>query len=650
MTKQTAAAGGRKAKRAQQDTPAANGHEGALMMVPLNQIQLKEQVRTKADDAKFKELVQSVKQQGVIQAILLRKPPHWQPQQHEHRADNASGRMKLVWDVFCEETQTLEHSGYDTKPEAQKRCDEYNRYVVVAGERRFLAAQKAGLKEIPAIVREKMTEGEALLAQMTENLQREDLTPMDEAQAYDQMCKVADIKAVQDLAARVGKDEQYVRLRLQLLQLIEPAQKSLKDGKLPLGHALEIARLGPETQEKALEWAFSSHLRNNGKPVPVRLHELQEKIRRTNLNLSSAPWKLDQMVGDYKYGRCVGCKFNTTTDGALFADMAQGHCTNAVAFEEKMKAWYFERTKEILAETGKEPVFIADIYSIGQYERKAYNLPKETKGKGDYVEIARKAVKCKSAQLAIIVYGPERGHTRTVCVDRKCKDHLGKHGSSITSGSRSHSTQTPEERNKRKQELFDLRVTEPVRRIGIKRAVETFKWPLKREEFNRVAVRLYDHLPGFTQRVVMELSGDIFGAGVPDYLSYDGTGELETYIAKMTDKQLAQFFLLCAVAEIGENEGLHTPSNPDELKEIRAFIESRGVDYALLDAEERERTSPKKYHQAHMEYLQKVKQSDKHPKVRESLKPPKVYGDTSQPILPEKGAAKKAAKKSARKK
>jgi ParB family chromosome partitioning protein len=150
-----------------------------------------DQPRKQSDPERIKELAESIKHQGLIQPLVLRK--------------------------------------------------DGERYVLIAGERRWRAAQAAGLREVPAIVRE-TSKREAFELALVENLQREDLNPLEEAEAYARLQE--EFQYTQEaLAARVGKDRATVANSLRLLGLDEPIRAMLTRGELTAGHGRALLRI-----------------------------------------------------------------------------------------------------------------------------------------------------------------------------------------------------------------------------------------------------------------------------------------------------------------------------------------------------------------------------------------------------------------------
>jgi len=108
-------------------------------------------------------------------------------------------------------------------------------FELIAGERRWRAAQRAGLREIPVIVRPEVTDTEAIEIALIENLQREDLSPIAEAEAYHKLIAATGCSQ-QDIAKIIGKTESYVSHSMRLLKLPEPVQRRIEAGGLSARH------------------------------------------------------------------------------------------------------------------------------------------------------------------------------------------------------------------------------------------------------------------------------------------------------------------------------------------------------------------------------------------------------------------------------
>ncbi len=147
---------------------------------------------------------------------------------------------------------------------------EADHYQIIAGERRWRASQKAGLREVPVVIQD-VSEDWALEMALIENIQREDLNPIEEAQAYRNLMDGFDLTQ-EEVARRVGKERPTVANSLRLLRLPEIVQKDVITGQLSMGHARALLSL--EADSEIVE------LRNRiaGKGLSVR--ELEALIRK----------------------------------------------------------------------------------------------------------------------------------------------------------------------------------------------------------------------------------------------------------------------------------------------------------------------------------------------------------------------------------
>ncbi|MFH1859932.1 MAG: ParB/RepB/Spo0J family partition protein [bacterium] len=121
-------------------------------------------------------------------------------------------------------------------------------YELVAGERRLRAAHEAGLERVPAIVRD-MSNEDALEIGLIENIQRQDLNPMEEAEAFQKLIREFHLTQ-ESLAKKVGKDRSSVTNSLRLLKLPKPIQEEVINGTVSMGHARAILSLDNETDQQ----------------------------------------------------------------------------------------------------------------------------------------------------------------------------------------------------------------------------------------------------------------------------------------------------------------------------------------------------------------------------------------------------------------
>jgi ParB family chromosome partitioning protein len=135
-------------------------------------------------------------------------------------------------------------------------------FELVAGERRFLAAQKLGMEKLPALVMEKLSKEGMLELSLIENLQREDLNPIDEAKGYKRLLEECGLSQKQ-LSEKIGKERSSIANTMRLLNLPEAIQNFIADGQLSEGHARAILSLSDEKEQIAL----SKHVIRDGLSV-----------------------------------------------------------------------------------------------------------------------------------------------------------------------------------------------------------------------------------------------------------------------------------------------------------------------------------------------------------------------------------------------
>ena len=180
----------------------AEGAVPGLKMVGLGLLDAnKRQPRRRFDDAGLEELSKSIRRTGILQPVLVSR--------------------------------------------------EGGRYRIVAGERRVRAARLAGLSEVPVIVREGVTDRDQLLLALVENLQRKDLTILEEAEAYRHLKDDFGLTQ-EDVAERVGKDRATVANALRLLKLAAPVRELLEAGGLSAGHARALLGLPSAADQEQL--------------------------------------------------------------------------------------------------------------------------------------------------------------------------------------------------------------------------------------------------------------------------------------------------------------------------------------------------------------------------------------------------------------
>jgi ParB family transcriptional regulator, chromosome partitioning protein len=158
-------------------------------------------------------------------------------------------------------------------------------YELLAGERRWRAAQLAGLHEVPAIVRDDLSDAEALVVGLIENLQRESLTPMETAAGLKQLAELFGLTHEQ-MGERIGKSREYVTNYLRLLNLAAPVQTLINEGSLSMGHARALAALPLDQQNQwaalVVDQALSVRALERRVSAAGRVHALPEKPKASD--------------------------------------------------------------------------------------------------------------------------------------------------------------------------------------------------------------------------------------------------------------------------------------------------------------------------------------------------------------------------------
>lgn len=158
-------------------------------------------------------------------------------------------------------------------------------YVLIAGERRWRAAKRAGLTEIPAVIRE-YTGQPTLVEALIENVQRQDLTPMEEARAFQQLLENYGMTQEQ-VAGRVGKSRPSISNTLRLLQLPQEVQEMVEAGELSAGHARALVGL-----EDA---SYAVHLAGRAVDDGWSVRQIEEAARLRKGEKRNAPTGVRQL-------------------------------------------------------------------------------------------------------------------------------------------------------------------------------------------------------------------------------------------------------------------------------------------------------------------------------------------------------------------
>lgn len=277
------------------------------------------------DQAAIEELAVNIGKQGLLQPITVRVS-------------------------ISEEVTDIETGDVTTIP-----CS----YEIVCGERRYRALSVLKAKEdeenigkikahrkkserhqtIPCIVRV-LNDDEAFDAMITENLQRQDVDPIEEAFAFAQLLEKGG--TIEDIALRFGKSTRFVFDRVKLNGVLPEYKKKLKENKLPIGAAMMLAKLDEVTQKSFLE--------DLGGDENTSTSQVRGLIDRMFQNLNNSPWKEDDHWPNGEFIPCAECQNNTANHGCLFYEMnntKNPRCISASCFSNKGIGYVLRKIQEL---------------------------------------------------------------------------------------------------------------------------------------------------------------------------------------------------------------------------------------------------------------------------------------------------------------
>jgi ParB family chromosome partitioning protein len=390
------------------------------------------------DETKLREFADNIRLHGVLQAILVRPAPD------------------------CED----------------------GAYELVAGARRFRASKLAAKSTIPATVRD-LSDSECREIQLVENLQREGVHELDEGIGYQSLMDLKpDFYTVETIATQVSRSPSYVKGRISLTDLIQPIQTAFYDRKFTIAHALEIARLQPKDQERALMECFPGH-RTSGsilkdrKAEALTVRQLREWIEREiQLDLKNAPFDTENANLLPAAGACTACPKRTGNNPLLFPEIRnKSLCTDPTCYHAKIQAFVQLRVEPLVKE-GQKPVRISESPSW-QVRSK---VP-DTLYEGQYRRAEHEG-ECPHTQAGVIIDGRKAGTILHVCTDEKCKTHR----------QFSHYQISPKEQEQRRKLALTIRVQKESRSRILKAIREKLPPALARADFEIVALDYFRRL------------------------------------------------------------------------------------------------------------------------------------------------------------
>ncbi len=371
--------------------------------------------------------------------------------------------------------------------------DPTGQYEIIAGERRWRAAKLAGAPSVPVIVHD-VIDTEAETMQIVENLQREDIHPMDEARAYAKLRKSGE--SATTIARMVGKTPKFVTDRLYLLDLIPDLAAAFRENVFSPAHARVLSRIPKAAQEKA---AASGLYRPtlDDKKIAISLAEL---LRWVDVHVRVRPEDL------------------TTTAADLFPESA------AKLSRTLTEAASSKPAKSVVAITHEHYV-----------QEDARDKSERTIGPRSW-KPAGKHTTCSGAAIGVVAVGTDRGKALDVCIDKACKTHWA--AELKEKAKRAKSTDQKDERTKWKEQ-------------DEKEAAERVRLAAYEGLWKRATPRIIEAiLPKILKGTVLQLGPILLGAVDQQRLSGEVKRDLAREMPKAkTMENVARYAVAIALTE-----------------------------------------------------------------------------------------------------
>jgi ParB/RepB/Spo0J family partition protein len=314
------------------------------------QILIRENFRKTFDEAALNELSESIKQHGILQPLVVRPGPG--------------------------------DEGF---------------YELVAGERRFRAAQLAGFEWVPVMVRH-LDDKQFYEVQILENLQRRDVHPLEEALGFKRLLQHG--FSEEEIADKLGKTRTFIAQRLRLNNLNKNWTEHLKAGKLALGAALLLARLDKANQDKVLK--ETEHFGRSLVDAFWSSKVIQDAINRyVYLDLAATIFPKDDAELNPARGACLTCAKRTGYNKTLFAEINEkDYCLDSTCFQLK-KDRFVAQQKQRLESQGENFLTVSSQWYLPDASKDIV-----TSGSYDLVQPDQVTDQCKKA---IIIDGDNAG-------------------------------------------------------------------------------------------------------------------------------------------------------------------------------------------------------------------------------------------------
>lgn len=444
-----------------------------------------------------------------------------------------------------------------------------HKYEIVAGERRYRATQLIreqvpGATTINSIIKE-ITDEQALEIMIIENLQRKDISPMEEAAGFLQLIKVKHMDA-KEIGAKVAKSPSYIAKRMKLNDLIDPWQKFLHEGHMTITDALILSSMSPQSQEEL----FTNEIGENHGLSSGEIYEFNNwTLKKYQSSLVNPPFDPSDVSLVPDMGACGSCKFNSSFDGLLFPELAANPvCRNSACFQKKCTIAFDSRFKAAVDDPtvilvtgewspskqtstlikkagegvlGKNDYHIVKCQAAPEFEDFSGNNDTIAEDREQYEEALKqhavnleaynKAINSGKYKRAFVLGGDDKGREVFVKVDTKKAESKAKKKptaaevASVTPEEIKQNIQDIKDREKRAIELDDSKVwAEVTKLIGPISNTKEISGNLSPLESKAIAMAIYDKLAYHRRddfRKMFGLKGKAFSITVPGDIDAD---------------------------------------------------------------------------------------------------------------------------------
>jgi len=326
-----------------------------VLLIPLDQLvpTPDNPRRIRINEPAFQELVKSIKSVGILQHLIARPMP-------ADRMPSPATKPNNYWDATNLDALHAGKQMFDLR----------------AGHRRLLAADHAGLSTVPVVVRD-MDDRTAMEITVSENMQRENLTPLEESEGVQHLLDVG--WEIQSIADRLGKPASWVARRAKLRELSTLWRAAIEErddlARWPATVLELVARLPSDTQDTLFDDLVDDKWRPGDKRVAwmsdvevPTVREMEQNIDHLLHSLHGAPWKLDDESLVPEAGSCSVCTKRSTAQPLLWGD-AEGNgkkrtdrCLDRNCYAKKLAVCIARKTEELKA-AGHAPIGLIDAHS-----------------------------------------------------------------------------------------------------------------------------------------------------------------------------------------------------------------------------------------------------------------------------------------------